>query len=266
MDPDSLLYILAFLITGCIAGMTAGLLGLGGGVVIVPILHFLFILLALSPDFTMQLAVGTSLATIVFTAFSSALTHKRLGNVQIRTMLLLSPGIVLGALAGAAIADQLSTEVLRRFFGLFEILVAIQIGFDFKPAAHRSLPNAAGLASSGGVIGVISSIMGIGGGSLTVPYLIWCNVDVRQAIGTSAACGLPIALAGVIGFIFTGLDNPSLPDWSLGYVYLPAVLCIISTSVIFAPVGARLANKLPIATLKKMFALLLAVIGLKMLL
>ena len=225
------MFLIAYILTGIIAGLTAGLLGLGGGAIIVPILYAIFVSQELALNATMQLAVGTSLATIVFTSISSATTHHRLGNVQLKTALYLAPGIVIGALLGAAIADSLSTDVLKRAFGIFEVLVAIQIGLGFKPAAHRSLPNKTGLAASGGVIGTISSLMGIGGGSLTVPFLLWCNVPMKQAVGTSAACGLPIAIAGVAGFIIAGLNNVDLPEWSLGYVYLPALICIISTSV-----------------------------------
>lgn len=259
-----MLVLIAYIVTGTFAGMTAGLLGLGGGAVIVPILYGLFVVHDLAPDSTMQLAVGTSLATIVFTAISSGLTHFRLGNVNLRTILFMAPGIIIGALLGAAIADAISTDVLRRIFGVFEILIATQIGLGFKPAAHRALPSPSGLAVSGGMIGTVSSVMGIGGGSLTVPYLLWCNVSMREAVGTSAACGLPIALAGVIGFIVAGLDNTGLPEWSLGYVYLPAFLCIVSTSVLIAPFGARLAHRLPVLVLKRIFAVFLAMVGLKM--
>lgn len=259
-----MLILLAYILTGIIAGITAGLLGLGGGAIIVPILFAIFHSQELALSSTMQLAVGTSLATIVFTAISSSLSHHKLGNIQMKTVLYLAPGIVLGAFLGAAIADSVSTDVLKRAFGIFEILVAIQIGLGFKPAAHRTLPTPVGLSISGSVIGTISSLMGIGGGSLTVPFLLWCNVTMRKAVGTSAACGLPIAIAGVIGFIIAGLDNSGLPEWSVGYVYLPALICIISTSVFFAPIGARLADRLPIQTLKRIFALVLMLVGLKM--
>ncbi|MFK8068357.1 MAG: sulfite exporter TauE/SafE family protein [Gammaproteobacteria bacterium] len=260
-----MLILFAYLLTGAIAGMTAGLLGLGGGAVIVPILFVIFHAQGVAPESTMQLALGTSLATIVFTSISSGLSHHRLGNVNVSTFISLTPGILAGALLGAGIADMLTTEVLKRGFGLFEILIALQIGFGFKPAAHRTLPGQVGLTASGGVIGTVSSVMGIGGGSLTVPFLLWNNVSMKQAVGTSAACGLPIAVSGAIGFLIAGLDNPKLPEWSLGYIYLPAAFCIVSTSVCFAPIGAKLANRLPIMTLKRAFALFLAFIGLKML-
>ncbi len=261
---SNMIVLVAYLFTGVIAGITAGLLGLGGGAIIVPILYSIFVMLDLAPGSTMQLAVGTSLATIVFTAMSSSLTHYRLGNVQVKTVLYLVPGIIIGALLGAAVADYLPTDTLRRIFGIFEILIAMQIGFGFKPSAHSTLPAPVGLAASGGIIGTISSIMGIGGGSLTVPFLLWCNVSMRKAVGTSAAVGLPIAIAGVIGFIVAGLDNTGLPEWSLGYVFLPAALCIIATSIFFAPIGAKLAHRLPILTLRRIFAVFLALVGLKM--
>lgn len=255
---------LIYLITGVFAGLIAGMLGLGGGVVIVPILFIIFSQLALAPDATMQLAVGTSLATIVFTSISSALTHYKLGNVQVKTFATLTPGIIVGALIGAAVADSLPTDTLRRSFGLFEMLVALQIGLGLKPPARFRLPGQLGLILAGVMIGFISAIMGIGGGSLTVPFLIFCHVAMKQAVGTSSACGLPIAIAGVIGFVVMGLDRPDLPEWSLGYVYLPAAAGILITSVLFAPLGAKLADRLPVATLKRSFALVLGLIGLKM--
>lgn len=261
-----MLILIYYLSAGVIAGITAGLLGLGGGVVIVPLLYAVFLLEGLAPGATMQLAVGTSLATIVFTAISAGYSHHKLGNVQPETLFYLAPGIILGALLGAAIADALPTDILKRTFGVFELIIALQIGFGLKPSAHRTLPAVPGLVLTGSLIGTISTVMGIGGGSLTVPFLLWCNVSMRQAVGTSAACGLPIALAGTAGFIVTGLDHSELPRWSLGYVYLPAVLSIVIMSVLFAPIGARLANKLPIHTLKRLFAVMLALIGLKMIL
>ncbi len=259
-----MLILFAYILTGTIAGITAGLLGLGGGAIIVPILFAIFHAQGLAPDSTMQLAIGTSLATIVFTSISSGLSHYRLGNVNVPTFISLAPGILVGALLGAGIADMLTTDVLKQGFGLFEIFIALQIGFGFKPAAHRTLPGLVGLTASGGIIGTVSSVMGIGGGSLTVPFLLWNNVSMKKAVGTSAVCGLPIAVSGAIGFLFTGLDNPSLPELSLGYIYLPAAICIISTSVFFAPIGAKLAYRLPILTLKRTFAIFLALIGLKM--
>lgn len=259
-----MLILIYYLSAGVIAGITAGLLGLGGGVVIVPLLYAVFLLEGLAPGATMQLAVGTSLATIVFTAISAGYSHHKLGNVLVNTLYVLAPGIVLGAFLGAGIADALPTDILKRAFGVFELIIAMQIGFGLKPSAHRTLPAVPGQMLAGSLIGTISAVMGIGGGSLTVPYLLWCNVSMRQAVGTSAACGLPIALAGTTGFIVTGLDHPELPRWSLGYVYWPAALSIVIMSVLFAPLGARLASKLPIQTLKRLFAMVLALIGLKM--
>jgi uncharacterized membrane protein YfcA len=140
------------------------------------------------------------------------------------------------------------------------------MGFGAKPAPHREPPGAVGMAAAGGIIGAVSAIVGIGGGSLTVPFLTWCNIAIRQAVATSAACGLPIALAGALGFIVTGLNASNLPAWSLGYVYGPALLGITVTSMLSAPLGARLAHTLPTGMLKKVFAVFLAVIGARMLL
>jgi uncharacterized membrane protein YfcA len=149
---------------------------------------------------------------------------------------------------------------------VFILALALQIGFGLKPSPHRNLPGIAGMSVTGALIGAVSSIVGIGGAAMTVPFLVWCNVPMRNAVGTSAACGLPIALAGTAGYIATGWDAAVLPAWSLGYVYLPALLCIVAASALFAPLGARLAHALPTGILKKIFATMLAIIGLRMLL
>jgi hypothetical protein len=162
--------------------------------------------------------------------------------------------------------DQLPNNTLRIIFGVFELLVAAQIGFGIKTAPHRQLPGRVGMSTTGGVIGVVSAIVGIGGGTLTVPFLVWCNVGIRQAVATSAACGLPIAIAGTIGFIAAGWNASALPAGSSGYVYWPAFAGIAATSVLFAPLGARLAHTLPADKLKRFFALFLAALGVLILL
>jgi uncharacterized membrane protein YfcA len=169
-------------------------------------------------------------------------------------------------LLGANIADMLPSDHLQLVFGVFILALAIQIGFGLKPAPHRNLPGMAGMFIAGVLIGAVSSIVGIGGAAMTVPFLVWCNIPIRNAVGTSAACGLPIALAGTAGYIATGWDSSVLPAWSLGYVYLPALLCIVTASALFAPLGARLAHSLPTGVLKKVFATMLAIIGIRMLL
>lgn len=259
--PTALLLWAALL--GVFAGLAAGLLGVGGGLVIVPVLAMLFT--AAGYDHVMHLAVGTSLATIVFTSLSSVRAHHRHGAVLWPVFRRLTPGIVIGALAGAAIADRLPGDRLRLVFGLFELWVAVQMSLDIRPAPHRRLPGPVGMGLAGFVIGGVSAIVGIGGGTLTVPFLVWCNVAMRQAVATSAACGLPIAIAGSLGFLVTGWDAPGRPPGSLGYLHLPALGAIVVTSMLAAPWGARLAHRLPARTLKRIFALLLFALAAKML-
>lgn len=256
---------LAYAGLGAFAGVLAGLFGVGGGLVIVPVLAWLFLGAGVNPAVIMHLAVGTSLATIVFTSISSVYAHHRRGAVQWRAFAQLSPGIVIGAWLGAVIADHLPSTNLRIIFGVFELLVATQMGFGLKVSPHRTLPSKAGMAMAGGVIGTISAIVGIGGGTMTVPFLQWCNVEMRKAVATSAACGLPIAVAGVLGFVASGWNEVGLPPMSSGYLYWPALGGIVVASMLFAPLGARLAHALPAAQLKRYFALFLAFLGIKML-
>jgi hypothetical protein len=255
----------AYLMLGVIAGLVGGLLGLGGGILIVPTLLFLFIWQGMPADILMHLAVATSLFTIVFTSISSSYAHHKHQAVLWSQVFLLTPGIIIGAVFGAFLADYISSDILRRLFGIFEILVACQIGFSVKPSGQRSLPGRNGMLIAGGGIGTLSTILGIGGGTLTVPFLVWCHVDIRKAVATSSACGFPIALAGTLAMIYTGLDSTSLPENTIGYVYWPAAILILATSVLFAPVGAKLAHSMPVDLLKRVFAIVLACVGLRML-
>jgi len=252
-----------YLCLGAVAGTLAGLLGVGGGLVIVPVLALVFRHSGIDEALIMHLAIGTSLATIVFTSISSVRAHHRRGAVLWPLVWRLSPGIVIGALLGAWVADSLHSLALQRVFGVFELLVAVQMAMGLRPAPHRGLPGSTGMTAAGGLIGTISAIVGIGGGTLTVPFLSWCNVAMRNAVATSSACGLPIALAGAVGFVLTGLDEASLPEWSSGFVYWPAFLGIVIASVAFAPLGAALAHRLPAMGLKRVFAVLLTVIGIR---
>lgn len=254
-----------YLMVGSLAGVLAGLLGVGGGLVIVPTLIWIFHGNGFDSTIVVHLAVGTSLATIVVTSISSIRAHHSRGAVLWIHVLQLAPGIVLGAWVGAVIADLLPTLWLQRVFGGFAILVGIQMGIGAKPSPHRELPGRPGMSLAGAVIGAISSVVGIGGGSLTVPFLSWCNVNMRNAVATSAACGLPIAIAGAIGFLVVGWSEAALPVGSSGYIYWPALTGIVVASFFLAPLGARLAHTLPIVTLKRGFALLLLLLGTKML-
>lgn len=257
--------LLSYLATGVFAGLLAGLFGVGGGLIMVPALAILLPMQGVSASVVMQIAIGTSLAVISATSVSSALAHHRRDGVLWPVFRAMVPGLAIGALLGAAAAHVLSGEALRRIVGTGALLVALKMALELKPSGAAQLPGRLGMGIAGTVIGSLSALIGIGGGSLTVPYLSYCRVEMRQAVGTSAACGLPIAWAGALGFVINGWTVDGLPAWSLGYVSLPGFLAIAVASVSCAPLGARLAHRLPPQMLKKAFALLLAVIGLKML-
>lgn len=254
-----------YLVAGALAGLLSGLFGVGGGLIIVPILSTVFSAMAFPQQHIMHMALGTSLTTIVFTSISSARAHHRQANVDWTVVSRISGGIVVGTLLGAHMASSLSTAPLKIIFAIFIFCVATQMWLDFRPNATRGLPKLPGMSIAGTVIGIISSLVGIGGGSLSVPFLIYCNVAIKKAIGTSAAIGLPIALSGTVGFITAGWHRSELPSFSLGYVYLPALAGIAIVSIFTAPLGARIARRLPANTLKRAFAALLYLIGCKML-
>jgi len=258
--------LLIFLATGAAAGILAGLFGVGGGLIMVPALAFLLPGMGVAPAVVMHVAVGTSLAVIALTSLSSASSHHRRGGVEWGLFRDFAPGLAAGAVLGALVADALASDVLRRIVGVGAVLVSVQMLLDRKPAPH-AVRAAAPLqhTAAGGVIGLLSALIGIGGGSLTVPYLSWFGLPMRQAVGTSAACGVPIAWAGAIAFVVTGLGEPGRPEFSAGYVSLSGFGGLAVASVLAAPLGARLAHRLPPAVLKRLFALLLAVIGVKML-
>jgi uncharacterized membrane protein YfcA len=258
--------LLTYLISGALAGLMAGLLGIGGGLVIVPALAMLFVQQGFAADTVMHYAVGTSLATIIPTSISSLLAHQRRGSVHwpvVRSML---PGILLGALASAWLARQISSAGLGLLFGVFVLLVAAQLLLGAKPAPHRQLPGVVGLGVAGSVIGLLSGLLGIGGGTMTVPFLLWNRVDIRLAVGTAATIGLPIAIAGTLGFVLVGWHVAAQPGYNSGFIFWPAVAGVVLASVPAAPLGARLAHYLPRATLQRLFALLLVIIGVKMIL
>ncbi|MHB8346355.1 MAG: sulfite exporter TauE/SafE family protein [Acidiferrobacterales bacterium] len=257
---------IVYALVGASAGTIAGLLGVGGGFIIVPALIFIFHKQGFAPDMAAHLAIGTSLATIVPTALSSLLAHHRRRAVDWPVFRLLVPGIVIGALVGATVANQLHGRILHAIFGMFAFIAAVQMTLNRSPSAHRRLPGRAGMIGVGSFIGGVSGMTGIGGGSLTVPFLLWCNADVRRAVATSAACGFPIAVSGTLGFMVNGWHDAGLPAWSTGPVYWPAVLAIAAASVLFAQFGAWLAHRLPVKLLKRIFAAFLTVMSVKLLL
>ena len=255
----------AYIAVGCFAGILAGLLGVGGGLVIVPMLDICFTSQGFPGGLIMHLALGTSLASIMFTSVSSFWSHHRHGAVRWDVVRRVTPGILAGTFGGSCIAAVMSTEFLKIFFVVFLFYVSFQMVADKKPNPSRDLPGWPGMFGAGGVIGIVSSLVGIGGGSLSVPFMIWCNLAIHHAIGTSAAIGFPIAVAGSVGYIYTGLHVSGLPEYSLGYVYLPALIGIVAASVLTAPLGVRMAHALPVSKLKRGFAILLLVMGIRML-
>jgi len=262
-----LLTLFMYLALGAAAGVTAGLFGIGGGLLIVPVLVFSFGVQGISPEILTHMAVATSLATIVVTSVSSILAHHKRGAVRWDLFRPLSLGIMLGAFLGVKTAGQLPGDVLQMLIGSFALLVAAQMAFGAKPSnSPGAAPKAGGLAAAGGVIGWASALFGIGGGTLTVPYLSWRHIGMQQAVATSAACGLPIALMGAFSNVFEGWGHAALVDWSLGYVYLPAFAGIVLTSPFFARLGARWAHSLPAPVLRRIFAAFLALVGLRFLL
>jgi uncharacterized membrane protein YfcA len=252
---------LLYLALGACAGVLAGLFGVGGGIIIVPVLVFSFTLQGFDASVLTHLAVGTSLATIVFTSIQSVRAHHRMGAVQWAVFAWMTVGILIGAGLGALTASYIAGPSLQKIIGVFAIVVAIQMALDFKPKASRGVPGKPGLTAAGVVIGWASAIFGIGGGSLTVPFLTWRSLSMQQAVATSSACGFPIAIASAISFMILGWHDPLLPPHSLGFVYLPALIGIAVTSMFFARFGARLAHKLSPRVLKRLFALLLVVVG-----
>lgn len=257
-------FLAAWLALGLVSGFIAGLLGVGGGLVMVPVLVVLFAQQGFDPAWHMHLALGTSLAVIVLTSISSLRAHHAHGAVRWDTVRRIAPGIVLGTLLGAFAARHFSDFGLRLFFVAFLFYAATQMLLEFKPKAQRDLPGWPGMTAVGTVIGAVSSWVGIGGGTLSVPFQLWCNIKLHEAIGTSAAIGLPIALAGALGYGLSGYGAAGLPDGSLGFVYLPALAGIAAASWITAPLGAKLAHRLPVKKLKRIFALLLYALGLRM--
>jgi uncharacterized membrane protein YfcA len=249
---------------GSIVGFLAGLLGIGGGLIIVPALVYLLPIVGVSSDVVMPMALGTSLGAIVITSTVAALAHHRKKNIPWQLARQLMILVAVGALIGAFIADSLSSEALTSFFSSVVILLAAYMLLSIKASKERDLPATYVFQCISFVTGIISSLMGIAGGAILVPSLSFFGISVRHAIGIATACGVMVALFGSLGYIITGFNSPNLPQWSLGYIYFPALLGIVISSSIFAPIGVKYASKLPVKTLKKFFAVFLIVVAIKM--
>ena len=251
------LLILELALLGTCTGFLAGLLGIGGGMLMVPFLTFILSSKGFPQDYTVKMAVATSLATICFTSLSSVRAHHQRGAVLWDVARLLAPGILVGSLFGAQIAVSLPGKMLSVLFALFVGFSATQMFLDRKPKPTRTLPKGPGMFAMGGLIGLLSALVGAGGAFISVPFMTWCNVKIHNAVGTSSALGFPIALAGTLGYIWAGIGMPQMPPGSVGYLYLPALVIISIASMTMAPLGARTAHRMDIRPLKKMFATVL---------
>lgn len=259
------LWLLSYVVLGLASGVIAGLFGVGGGLTIVPILLLLFQAQGFPDAQIMHLALGTAMATIVVTSISSMRAHDRQGAVRWDIFRSMAPGLVGGTLLGSLFASRVPTDAMAMVFTLIVYWAALQMLLDIKPKPTRQLPGSGGLLGIGGLIGGVSSLVAAGGGFLSVPFMLLCNVPIRQAVGTSAALGFPIAAAGVVGYIAAGWGLAELPGPHLGFVYLPAFIGVVVSTIFMAPVGARLAHRLPVKQLKRAFGVMLALLASKML-
>jgi uncharacterized membrane protein YfcA len=255
----------AYPVLGVLSGFIAGLFGVGGGLILVPLFFMLFTAQGFTLEHVMHLSLGSSMTCIVFTSIASTRAHHAHGAVRWDIVKRFAPGLMIGTLGGAYFASGFPTHLLAVVFTVIVYIASAQMMLDLKPTAQRQIPGAIGLMGVGTVIGAVSSLIAAGGGFLSIPFMLFCNVAVHQAIGTSAALGFPIAIAGMTGYIVTGLAAQGLPEHALGFVYLPAVLGVVAVTSLMAPVGARLAHALPVKSLKKALGAFLALLASKML-
>lgn len=258
-------WFLSYPLLGIFGGFAAGLFGVGGGLTIVPFLFMIFSAQGFPDAHLMHLALGTAMATIVVTSISSMRAHHSHGAVRWELVRAMTPGLLVGTFAGAILTGVIPTRPLVMVFVIIVYYAAVQLLLDFKPRPHRQLPGAAGLFASGSAIGAVSSLVAAGGGFLSVPFMLFCNVTIHHAVGTSSALGFPIAVAGVVGYLVAGWGTVGLPAGAFGYIYLPAFLGIVTLSVLAAPLGAKLAHSLPVRKLKRGFGGFLAILATKML-
>ncbi|KWU18132.1 sulfite exporter TauE/SafE family protein [Achromobacter xylosoxidans] len=255
MDVTMVICLLAL---GAVAGFAAGLLGIGGGMLLVPFLTMLFAWKGMPADLVVHAAIATSMTSILFTSISSVRAHQQKGTIKWRIVWAMAPGIILGGLlSGGAVFAALSTLWLSLFFALFVGYSGWNMLRNKKPKPSRQMPGVIGTSAAGAGIGFLSGLVGAGGGFLSVPFMVWCNVALHNAVSTSAALGFPIALANSIGYVVSGLNEGATRPGMLGYIYWPALLVLVCVSVLTAPLGARMAHRLPVQTLKRVFACLL---------
>ena len=264
--PIEPLLILELAALGLVTGFLAGLLGIGGGMIMVPFISAILSGRGVEPGLAVKMAIATSMATIIFTSVSSVRAHHKKGVVRWDIVKALAPGIVLGAMvASLGVFALLKGASLYFVFAAFVAFSGSQMFLDKKPSPTRQLPGTAGLLGAGGVIGALSGLVGAGGGFVSVPFMTWCNVAIHNAVATSAALGFPIALANVVGYVIAGQGLQGVPPYSFGYLWLPALVVIASCSVLMAPLGARAAHALPVKKLKRAFAVVLFTLAIYML-
>jgi uncharacterized membrane protein YfcA len=263
--PDPVLWGLGYLAIGALVGLFAGMLGIGGGAIMVPLLVWLFEAQQLPREHLLHLAVGTGMATILFTSLSSMRAHAGRGGVRWDVVRAITPGVLIGGLAGSAIAAVVPQRLFAALFTATVYAAAVNLLLDRKPNPARTLPGRLGTFCVGAGISAVSAFAAVGGAFLVVPFMVWCNVPILHAIGTAAAIGFPIAFAGSVGYVGAGLLQPGLPDWSLGFVYLPALAGVTVASMILAPVGAAAAHRLPTKLLRRIFAVLMFSVATRML-
>lgn len=253
-----------FALIGALTGISAGLLGISGGVIVVPLLAMTFQNFGINGHVVMHMAVATSLAAMVFTAASSTYSHNRRGAVIWHVFWQFLPGIIIGTILGVLFASLLSTQILKYIFVIFLILIAIGMFFSFHVFARHHLPKPLGMSFVGLFIGAKSGLLGVGGGAITVPFLTWASIPMRRASGTAAACGLPIAIVGTISTIYTGWGVTQVSHYTLGYVYWPAAMMVAASSMLCVFIGSKLSLLLPTILIKRIFAfvLILAAINL----
>lgn len=264
--PIEPLLVIELALLGIGTGFLAGLLGIGGGMLMVPFITIIMANRGVGPDLAVKMAIATSMATIIFTSVSSVRAHHKRGAVRWDIVKRLAPGIVIGSFIGSlGVFAILKGSYLAVFFGLFVSFSATQMFLDKKPKPTRQMPGTGGQLAAGGVIGFLSGLVGAGGGFVSVPFMTWCNVAIHNAVATSAALGFPIAVANVIGYVISGHGVQDLPPMSVGYIWLPALGVIALCSVFTAPLGARAAHSLPVGKLKRVFASILYVLAAYML-
>ena len=250
---------------GSFSGVLAGLFGIGGGIIIIPTFFYIFSYLAFPDEILSHMVLGSSLGVIAFSSISSTFSHHSKGAVNWRLIKVVAPSIVIGSSLGGLTAGYLESSTLQGLVSLFLVVASVQLIFEFPPPSQNPKTNLAGPVIAGGGIGWLSGVFGIGGGIFSVPYFYHRGLKMMHAIGTSAACGIPIAIAGSISYILIGYENFNLPEYSVGYVYLPATIIVGVMSSLTAKFGVNIAHRMKQKKLRIAFAFLVMIMALNLL-